>query len=82
MAGLEAITGESILNSMINALKRIVIGNPKIDIDSNRFPLSLDGRGLGVRVHITFLIPLPLIPSRQGKARGKFHDCHGGKDAY
>jgi len=47
MAGLEAITGGSILNSMINALKRIVIGNPKIDIDSNRFPLSLDGRGLG-----------------------------------
>jgi len=47
MVLLDAITEGSILNSMINALKKIVIASPKIDIDSIQFPLSLDGRGLG-----------------------------------
>ncbi len=27
---------------MINTLKKIIIGNPRIDIDSIQFPLSLD----------------------------------------
>jgi hypothetical protein len=47
MAGLEAITEGRIPKSMINALKKIIIGNPRIDVDSIQFPLSLDGRGLG-----------------------------------